>query len=183
MKISDPFVHQPASGRLINAELFAYFAEKKSRRKSSSFTPGIDSHSPEKVPDPYTQLGTHPDLMYRLWDELGGLLPVPCQWVVFGNPVLVHPETGIIFGLASGTVYALRLPQAQLKEAFKAGAKQTESFPAYPEFGIAASTWDLRRLGCGWIFGGWYAAEPDWCRSAFEAAKVGDAEWLPPERG
>jgi hypothetical protein len=56
-------------------------------------------------------LGAHPDLLARLWDELGGALPVDCRWIVFGTPVLVHPKTGMLFGFGGGThTYAFRLP-------------------------------------------------------------------------
>src|SRR5690349_12579635 len=56
------------------------------------------------------RLGTHPDIVERLW-KIGRDLPTDCAWVAFRRPVLAHSLTGIIFGLGIGTLgYALRLP-------------------------------------------------------------------------
>ena len=53
----------------------------------------------------------HPDLVARLWDEITTLLPVDCRFVLFGTPVLMRPDSEIVFGFAGGThTYALRLP-------------------------------------------------------------------------
>lgn len=66
------------------------------------------SQSPADV-DPW-RLGTHPDLVERLW-KLGRALPQDCSWVCHGRPVLAHTRTGVIFGLAIGTLgYGLRSP-------------------------------------------------------------------------
>ena len=61
---------------------------------------------PDEVTQPYYSLGTHPDLVERLWDELGKVLPVDCRAVFYGSPALLHPETGTVFGFAGGTQYA-----------------------------------------------------------------------------
>src|SRR5215467_14255635 len=80
------------------------------------------SESPESV-NPMG-LGTHPDIVERLW-KIGRNLPADCAWVAFRRSILAHPATGIIFGLGIGTLgYALRLPPECAREAQAAGAQQ-----------------------------------------------------------
>ncbi len=59
------------------------------------------------------QLGTHPDLVehfYRV-GQAGAADEVNVKWVVCRRPGLVNSETGIIYGLATGTSgFFLRLP-------------------------------------------------------------------------
>jgi hypothetical protein len=122
------------------------------------------SASPEDVTDPYYTLGTHPDLVGRLWDELGGVLPEDCRWVVSGRPVLAHPRTGVIFGFAGGThTYALRLPEAERRHALASGARRSFSYRD-------GTRVDLDVLGEDWVLGGWLTLEPDWCLAAYGAA-------------
>lgn len=161
-----------------NEELLAYLGDAGHLARSSSVAAHIESCSPDQVDDPYMKLGTHPDLVERVWRDLGGSLSIPCQWVVFGTPVLAHPRTGVVFALAGGTVYALRLPRQEFTEAVESGAERVHNFPAYPVLGVSASTWDLRTLGPGWIFGRWDRRENDWCLAAHQAAEKGGAEWL-----
>lgn len=126
---------------------------------------------PAQAENPYYTLGTHPEIVERLWDELGGVLPVSCRWILYGRPVLVHPSTGVVFGYAGGTLtYALRLPPAERADAVRAGAKTIHEYPGYPELNVAASRLDLADFGPEWIFGNWLTAEDEWCRAAFEFA-------------
>jgi hypothetical protein len=119
---------------------------------------------PEQIIRPYDQLGTHPDLVARLWDELGGVLPEDCRYVVYGRPALVHPGSGIIFAFAGGThTYGLRLPEALAEEAIRAGASR---FIRYPD----QTSFDVTGFGPGWILGNWLRQEPTWCRSAYDHA-------------
>src|SRR5215813_4718265 len=77
--------------------------------------PAPASEPPESVDA--VGLGTHPDIVERLW-KIGRKLPTDCAWVAFRRPVLAHSATGIIFGLGIGTLgYALRLPPACESEA------------------------------------------------------------------
>lgn len=123
--------------------------------------------NPRTVKDPYYSLGTHPDIVGRLWDELGAGLS-RCRWILYGRPVLVHPETGVVFGWAGGSLtYAMRLPDAERYAAVRAGAQTVHHYPAYPELNIAASALDLTAFGPDWIFGGWYEGEELWCLAAF----------------
>jgi hypothetical protein len=122
------------------------------------------SASPGSVPDPYYTLGTHPELVQRLWDELGAALPEKCGWVVYGRPVLAHPQSGIVFGFAGGSlVYALRLPEAELREATLAGSKRVHTYSN-------GTTLDVSEIGEEWTLGGWFADEERWCLAAYRFA-------------
>jgi hypothetical protein len=127
--------------------------------------------NPADADDPYYKLGTHPEIVERLWDELGGSLPKPCRWILYGSPVLVHPRTGVVFGFAGGSqTYALRLPEAERAAAIGAGAKTVHQYPAYPELNVPASKFDLADFGPEWVFGAWLTGEDQWCRAAFDFA-------------
>jgi len=127
--------------------------------------PGMAAVSfPEAVERPYETLGTHPDLVARLWDELGKVLPVDCRAVSYGGPALIHPETGIVFGFAGGThTYALRLPEAARLQALQAGAPRIKHYPGQAAF-------DLSKIGEEWVFCGWYEGEEGWCLAAYNYA-------------
>ena len=115
--------------------------------------------------------GTHPDLVERLWDELGKLLPDDCHAVVYGSPVLLRKSSGIIFAFAGGThTYAFRLPPDVREAAIKAGATRVYHYRAYPELKIEASTFDLADVGDEWVFGGWLKGEEDWIKAAYDFA-------------
>ena len=130
------------------------------------------SASPGSVTDPYYNLGTHPDLVERLWDELTVKLPAECRWIVYGAPVLIHPSSGVIFAFAGGThMYALRLPQKEREQALGAGAKRLYEYPAYLGLGIEVSTLDLDDIGEEWVFGGWFKGEEGWCLAAYQFAR------------
>jgi hypothetical protein len=119
---------------------------------------------PEEVDRPYETLGTHPDLVARLWDELGKALPEDCRAIFYGGPALIHPTTGVVFAFAGGThTYALRLPSTERLQALRAGAKRVEHYPRQPSF-------DLGEIGEEWIFCRWYRHEEDWCRAAYDLA-------------
>ena len=140
---------------------------------SNTSIEGHLSCSPEHIDQPYVNLGTHPDTVKRLWDELTVLLPANSNWVVCGMPVLAHPSTGVIFGFATGLLtYALCLPPEAFAQAPESGAKRVLHYPAYPELDITASTLNLDDLGDGWVFGNWQAEEMRWCLSAYEFSGI-----------
>jgi len=119
---------------------------------------------PDDVERPYETLGTHPDLVARLWDELQAVLPENCRAIFYGRPVLVHPTTNIVFAFATGThTYALRLPERERAEAIRAGATRVKRYPREQAF-------DLADVGDEWVFCGWFQAEEAWCRAAYELA-------------
>jgi len=118
------------------------------------------------MPRPYDTLGTHPDLVARLWDEITSLLPQDCRFVLFGTPALIHPDTGIVFGFAGGThTYALRLPERIRHEALAAGATRLKAYPRHPSL-------DLDSIGPEWVFCLWLKNEERWCLSAYELAET-----------
>jgi hypothetical protein len=119
------------------------------------------SVSPDSIDDPYYHLGTHPELVARLWREITVKLPMDCRWVVYGAPTLVHPQSGIIFAFAGGTfTYALRLPERERQEALQAGAERVHTYPNGSKF-------DLADIGPEWVFGNWLKDEDRWCLAAF----------------
>ena len=131
-------------------------------------TAGQPVARPDEIVRPYETLGTHPDLVARLWDEIPALLPVDCRYVLFNAPVLMHPETEIVFGFAGGThTYALRLPDHARRDALAAGATRIKTYPRSPSL-------DLDVIGPEWVFCGWLAGEDRWCLSAYELA-AGDS--------
>ncbi|MEQ1516334.1 MAG: hypothetical protein ABL931_07595 [Usitatibacteraceae bacterium] len=123
---------------------------------------------PEDVAQPYMSLGTHPDLVARLWDELPAKLPVDCRVIFFGRPALMHPASGVVFGFARGThTYALRLPEPQYGAAIRAGAERIMHYP------VGQPSMNLATIGAGWLFGKGFADEQLWCLAAFEFAGRG----------
>jgi len=121
---------------------------------------------PDEVARPYETLGTHPDLVARLWDEIPRQLPVDCRFVVFGAPALFRPDTKIVFGFAGGThTYALRLPEEVHREALLAGAERIKKYPRQASF-------DLGPIGPEWVFCGWFKDEERWCLAAYEFASA-----------
>ena len=124
------------------------------------------SQSLHEIADPLYGLGTHPDLITRLW-ALDEGLPERCRWVVYGKPALVHPTSGIVFGFAAGTLgYALRLPGPARREADQLGAKTAVRLQSKPPW----DRWDVGDAGPEWRLGGWIAQELDWCRGAYRQA-------------
>ena len=124
----------------------------------------------------YTDLtevhGTHPDLVSRLWDELGKLLPEDCHTVVYGTPVLLRPSTGIIFAFAGGThTYAFRLPPDSREPAIASGATRVYHYRSH-QLQVEVEAFDLAIVGDEWVFGGWLKGEDDWIKAAYEFATI-----------
>jgi len=157
---------RPAANRVLghpaNAGLRRY-------REAGDRRPGIGVLAfPDTVVRPYDSLGTHPDLVARLWDELGKTLPADCRAIFYGGPALIHPETGIVFGFAGGThTYALRLPETERLQALRLGARRIMQYPRGPAL-------DLGQIGDEWVFCGWYKEEESWCRAAYDHAGRAD---------
>ena len=153
-------------GHPANRRIIAYLSADTRQKPGAA-----PQASPADIKDPYYNLGTHPEIVERLWDELGGALPKNCRWVLYGTPVLVHHASGVVFGFAGGSsTYALRLPPAERASAIAAGAETIHHYPAYAELNIEASSLDLARFGPEWVFGRWFKDEATWCRAAFDAA-------------
>lgn len=145
----------PVTANPLNQKLLAY---------RTSRHPEAPAWAPrDAAPDPYMGSGAHPDVVARLWDEIGAQLPVDCRCLIQGSPALCHPRTGLVFGLAMGTQYALFLPGELAQLAIAAGAKITTVWGLKEWFDLATT------CGDGWVFGCWSAQEPEWCRQVCEA--------------
>lgn len=119
----------------------------------------------ETTVDPYYGAGSHPDVVARVWDELGGALPEDCRCLVLHRPVLVRADSGAMLAIALGTTYALRVPSEHWADAVAKGAEQIH------QYGVRGEVLDLsREFGPDWIFGFWHEAELSWCRAAYHAA-------------
>ena len=119
--------------------------------------------SPKSVQEAYYGQGSHPDIVERVWDQLGGSLPRDCRCLVFGTPALVHPSCGIIFAFCNGTQYNLRLTPKGIDEAVKLGVKTVTRWSSGEEMNAR----DV--LGTDWVFGMWSNEEPRWCQDMFES--------------
>ena len=126
---------------------------------------------PEEVDDPYMRLGAHPEVVQRIWDELGEGLPRDCRRVVYSSPALVHPKNGTIFVLALGTGYGLRLPPPLVEVAIRCGARISVRYTDGDDMNTR------RDLGRDWVLGAWLTAETRWCTKAFEYfGRLGNTE-------
>lgn len=138
----------------INIDVLKYLSKSKKNQSPIML--------PNTVQDPYYQQGSHPDVVERIWDQIGSSLPTDCRCLVYGSPALVHPTSGIVFVFSSGTVYYLRLTAKLINEAMKVGAK------TYIKWTGGGDMDTQRDLGLDWILGGWLSDEIRWCRAVFE---------------
>jgi hypothetical protein len=117
----------------------------------------------ESPRDPYWYLGSHPETVERVWDELGAALPQDCRCIVFGTPGLVAPRSGILIAEAYGTAYIIRIAPHMMAEAIQAGAGRN----------ITRSTQSLAEMqeqyGDDWIFGKWLPREPEWLLATYRS--------------
>lgn len=108
----------------------------------------------ESPRDPYLNLGSHPDIVERVWKGLGAELPRAARCVVFGTPGLVAPSSGVLLAQAFGTQYIVRVPRGVTRgPEFKTVMQWT----GLPPTDLAAS------YGPDWVFGQWHKDEPRWC--------------------
>ncbi|HMD90377.1 MAG TPA: hypothetical protein VKF38_14540 [Anaerolineaceae bacterium] len=115
----------------------------------------------DSKPNPYLSLGSHPDIIERVWKQIGSAMPSDCRFIVCGTPALVQTDNGILFAFALGTQYCLRLPASLIETAHLANAKTSTRWSN-------GKVEDIQKeLGDGWIFGSWMAAEIEWCKASF----------------
>src|SRR5437867_9655572 len=143
-----------------NAKVLHYLS--RGRLGSPAFARREDAQT-----DPYYGCGSHPDIVARIWDEIGAVLPVDCRCLVHGTPALVHPRVGVILAIAIGTQYGLRLPGGLLGVATKAGARTHTKWAGGREMDTQQD------LGEDWVFGGWLQDELNWCKSVYEMLDPG----------
>ncbi|HYU31800.1 MAG TPA: hypothetical protein VEW48_06530 [Thermoanaerobaculia bacterium] len=147
------------------------YLRKRSRKA------GLVSASPTSVEDPLTKTSTHPEIGERLWGTLAASLPVDCRWIVCGTPVLMHPQTGVLFGVGIGMAYCLRLTDADMEIALKTGASTEIRWSSGSPLDLA------RQFGPGWVAGSWQQVELEWCRAEYEALGRTAAGEVAPEEG
>jgi hypothetical protein len=112
-------------------------------------------------------LGTHPQVVARLWDVLNAPLPADARTLVFDGPALVHP-TGIILAAGMGTQYVLRLLPVDRDAAVAAGAEVQH------DFRTVGTSLDLpATFGPEWVFGRYDEREPAWLLAAYRSVGVG----------
>jgi|SRR5688572_9758986 len=110
----------------------------------------------------YWECGSHPDVVERLWDQLGKHLPMGCRQVVLGTPALVHPGTGVVLAIAMSMQYGLRLPGRILKEGLGPNVRTQVTWSTGGQMDIQ------QEIGSDWVFGTWAAAEESWCLESFQ---------------
>ncbi len=116
----------------------------------------------DRVPQPYLRIGSHPDVVQLLWDQLGPALPEDCRAVVPGSPALVHLPAASCWhwGSARSTVCVWASWR-------KKRCRQVRESKFYA---VNLPPFNIRRgLGDDWVHGRWLQQELDWCRSAYAA--------------
>jgi len=155
-----------------NRGVLAYLRDPARLARSVSVAKGRPECLPSEVKDPYLTLGTHPDLIERLWETLGRVLPVDCRVIAYGVPALARPDSGVILGIAGGTMmYALRLDAAGAAAARAAGAPLVFRYAAQPTIGIEERVIDVSTFGDSWVFGRFHHLEPEWLKAGFAATQ------------
>ena len=153
-----------------NQGVLAYLGDPDRLSRSVSATRDRAECLPADVKDPYLTLGTHPDLVTRLWDELGGSLPADCRVIAYGMPALARPENGVIIGFAGGTqMYALCLDAEGFAAARSAGLAVVFRYPAVRNV-QSEHLVDATTFGDTWVFGRWHASEPGWLAAGYRVA-------------
>ena len=142
-------VHKPANDKVLR-----YLT----RVKGSA----IDDRPPRSEQRDYWEAGSHPDVVERIWDQLGATFPAESKRVICSTPALVHPVSRVLIAVAIGTEYALRLPAAVLQSGLPSKVR-TEAVWS------GGGRLDVRvELGSDWILGSYSADEEAWCRQTFE---------------
>jgi len=111
--------------------------------------------------DPYLELGSHPDVVERVWDELGTVFGQDSRQIVCGRPALVHPMAGVVLAIAWGTRYVLRLSEDMAMKARDGGFKTVHTWSDGTKTDIESD------LGPGWILGQWSPEEPVMLRESY----------------
>ena len=108
----------------------------------------------------YLWCGSHPEIVERVWDQLGRGMPPDSRRILCGDPVLVDPGTGVVLAVCYGTSYCLRLPEGALPSALQAGCTTSH------RWGDGKVTDLALEFGPDWVFGRWAEGEAAWCHAA-----------------
>jgi len=154
-----------------NRQLWRWLGEELPMVRSRHTSGSVDHE--ERPRDPYWEQGSHPDVVDRIWNQLGRTLPRSCRAQAKGRPVLAESTSGRIFAVARGTAYALWLTKDDFGRASDAGASTKMVWSG-------SHVTDLAKVaGEGWIWGKWYSDEVHWLWHSFDAL-VDDAKIRPP---
>jgi len=115
---------------------------------------------PGRERDPYYETGHHPDIVERVWRDLGAELPETARCRVNGNPVLAHRTSGAVVAFPRGTSYALWVPPRQ-----RAGCDLVTRHT----WGNGTTTDLTAVVGDGWYWGRFDVREPGWCAAAYDS--------------
>lgn len=118
---------------------------------------------PDDHPDPYMEAGSHPDVVARVWDQLGRSLPGDCRAMLYGGPALIESRSGVVIALAYGTQYAIRIPPDYRPHAIQAGCTLEQTWSTGGKTNL------VEVLGDGWVFGNYAAAESKWLAQTYRA--------------
>jgi len=122
-----------------------------------AFLDPVGPAPPGRNRDPYFECGHHPDIVERVWNDLGADLPEGARCRVSGNPVLAHRASGAVLALPRGTSYAVWLTPSARREC---------NLPIRHRWGNGTVTDLAEHLGEGWYWGCFDQREPAWCRAA-----------------
>jgi hypothetical protein len=125
--------------------------------------------APDEGPDPYWEAGCHPDVVERVWDQLGARFQPEARIRIFGVPSLIQPTTGTVLVVAMGMAYALRLTPADLEEAGRSPTRGGSGSWTVEHWSDGTSTDIAAVFGADWVFGDWDRRETDWCYNSFLA--------------
>jgi hypothetical protein len=114
--------------------------------------------APARVRDPYMSCGAHPDIVERVWEQLGRALPRDGRCLIFGTPALVHAEFGVLLAVCLGTAYVVRLPPDAAPPPRRCVVMQ----------GSDGGRLDLEsEFGAGWMFGDFSPGEVDALKACY----------------
>jgi hypothetical protein len=145
------------AGRIENRGVLEFLTRRNQRR-----CPLVER--PDAFDQPYLSLGSHPDVVERLWK---GLAP-QATWrvVVLGTPAVAEPDAGTVLAVALGTSYWLRLAPVDLEAALRSGVTQEHVYGGDRRFDAVAL------FGPTWVHGSWDDREPEWLIAAGDADRV-----------
>jgi hypothetical protein len=143
------------AARVTNEITKARILERAAKVTTTQFRPAPPM---SRTPGAYSRnefaSAAHPDLVTAI-RRLNTTLPVDCLCLFFGRPALVHPLTGVVFGLAIGSIgIAARIPAAGMGDAVPYRRSRTN--------------FDLRAAGPEWLLVD--PRDDAWCEPAYEDA-------------
>lgn len=120
-----------------------------------------DDRAPRPDHLDYWESGSHPDVVERVWDQLGKAMPMESRRVICGTPALVHPKSKVVIAISMGTAYAVRLPSTVVTSGVPKDARIENTWSNGGRMNVQTE------LGPDWIFGSYGREEEDWCRESF----------------